>query len=161
MEVLLARMSRQAWIGAAVALIVVIGGVIAVTALAHSGGTGPSTTPATAQNCGVVRNQLALSTDAATAAKAEQCFADAFKSCKPATLTFTSSGVDAGATHMLSIVKQGGRCVVSDKVHSEVLTNSHDTTVTCTGAVQQSDGLHLSGCGDFGDFVVASRDQQQ
>jgi hypothetical protein len=158
---LLTRMSRRAWVGAAVALIVVVVGVVAVAALTRSGGKGSSTTPATAQDCGAVLNQLAISTDAATAAKAEQCFAVAFKSCKAATLTFTTSGVDAGATHTLSVTKHGGGCVVSDKVHSDVLTNSHDATATCTGAEQQSDGLHLSGCGDFGDFVVASRKQQQ
>src|SRR5579871_4935936 len=104
---LFARMSRRAWIGAAVALIVVIGGVVAVAALAHGGGTAAST-PVTAKSCGAVQNQLALSTDAAAAAQAEQCFAGAFKTCSPATLIFTTSGVDAGVTHTLSITRQSG-----------------------------------------------------
>ncbi len=160
MNELMARMSRRAWIGAAVALVVVIGGVVAVAALSHSGGKTASTAT-TAKNCGEVLNQLAVSTDPAVAAKAEQCFADAFKVCSPATLLFTTSGVDAGASHSLSITKQSGKCVVADKIHSDVLTNSHDTTAACTGAAQKSDGLYLTGCGDLGDIVVASRGQQQ
>ncbi len=158
---LMAQMNRRAWIGVAVALIVVVGGIVTVTMLAHAGGRATTTPVTTAKNCGAVRNQLALSTDPAEAAKAEQCFADAFKTCAPATLIFTTSGVDAGATHSLSITRQGSKCVVSDSVQSDVNTTQRTISVTCTGAAQQSDGMHLTGCGDFGDFVVAARGQQQ
>jgi hypothetical protein len=104
---------------------------------------------------------LARSADPVAARQAEQCLAQAYAACRPATLVYSSFGVDAGATHTFTIERQGGGCVVIDRVHTLMDTLSHDYgPLTCTAISLQSDGLQVMGCGQFGEVIVAAHGQE-
>ena len=144
--------------------LLVVGAVALFAACAQPGtlgGPGQTSTPRSVQQCGAVDNVLARSAGPVAARQAEQCFAQAYAACRPATLEYSSFGVDAGATHTFTIERQGGGCVVMDRVHTQVNTLSRDYgPLACTTASLQSDGLHVMGCGQFGEVVVAARGQE-
>jgi hypothetical protein len=103
---------------------------------------------------------LARSADPVAARQAELCFAQAYATCRPETLAYSSFGVDVGATHTFTIQREGGGCVVMDRVHTLMDVLSHDYgPLTCTAASLQPTGLHVTGCGQFGEVVVAARGQ--
>ncbi|MGB8644934.1 MAG: hypothetical protein WCF84_06835 [Anaerolineae bacterium] len=87
---------------------------------------------------------------------AENCFRQSFESCASATLTVSIRGVDAGTTHVFTIVKSAGGCRVSDTLQSYVipLRTPSPSTVQCTGVVTRNGGLVITGCGDEGDILI-------
>jgi hypothetical protein len=164
MQVALGRLRGRVWLAGLVTALLVAGAVALFAALAQHGAPGSPgqmSTPGTVQQCGAVNNILAQSANPVAARQAEQCFAQAYAACRPATLEYSSFGVDAGATHTFTIKRQGGGCVVMDRVHTQVNTLSRDYgPLVCTTASLQPDGLHVMGCGQFGEVVVAARGQE-
>jgi hypothetical protein len=99
-----------------------------------------------------------LPQQAAAASAAESCFAHAYATCQPATLTYTSMGVDTGATQNFIERPVNGKCALSDVVQAYTANGGGKTfptqTYTCSGMQQQADGLHFTGCGQEGDVLV-------
>jgi hypothetical protein len=88
---------------------------------------------------------------------AESCFAQAYTSCRPATLEYTFMGVDAGSVHTFTAAPGTfGGCTISDMVQSYVVPTNHQTThtYTCTGLQHKDGGLLITGCGSEGDVFI-------
>jgi predicted small secreted protein len=124
-----------------------------------SGGSTPTPTqPAKAVNCGQIQtrvNQIPPAQKAA-AQQAANCFYQAYQKCQPATLTFSSFGVDTGDIHNLSVKSANGYCTVSDGFQHFIAPKPPSGTVTysCASMSMQSDGLHVESCGTVGTFVI-------
>jgi hypothetical protein len=138
---------------------------ILLAACGSNTGGGGQTTPTPTQptqtvNCGKVHslaNKL-VPTDKAAAQQAENCFYQAYQKCQPATLMFSTIGVDAGYIHNLAVKSANGSCAVSDGWQHFIAPKppSSITTYTCVGMTMQNDGLHLDSCGQAGSFVIPS-----
>lgn len=117
-----------------------------------------STPPAQTVNCGSVHSShFGISpADKASAQKAENCFYQAYQQCRPATLTFSTFAVDAGAIHNLSLKSANGTCAISDGVQHYIAPNPPGaaTTYTCATMQLQADGLHIQTCGDMGTVLI-------
>ncbi|GAC1518552.1 MAG: hypothetical protein NVS3B14_20900 [Ktedonobacteraceae bacterium] len=122
--------------------------------------TGGQATPTPAQtvNCGKVQSSLAKHspTDKAAAQQAENCFYQAFQQCRPATLTYTTFGVDAGDIHSFSLKSVNGSCTISDGVQHYIAPNppGATSTYTCATMTKQTDGLHIQSCGSTGTILI-------
>ena len=91
------------------------------------------------------------------AQQAENCFWQAFQHCRSATLVFITTSVDTALIRTFTIHNNQGACSISDARQLRVVPNqpsSAATTFTCTGLVQQQQGLRFSACGQDGDIVV-------
>jgi hypothetical protein len=121
---------------------------------------GTTTPPSAMHQCGAVHVAAGrvLPQEAAAASAAESCFTHAYAICQPATLTYTSMGVDTGTTqnfieHLLS-----GHCALTDSVQGYSANGGGKTlptqTYTCSGMQQRTDGLHFTDCGQEGDVLV-------
>ena len=125
------------------------------------GGGQPTPTPTQplqTVNCGKIQshaNSIAP-TDKAATLQAANCFYQAYQKCQPATLVFSSFGVDTGAIHNLAVKNVNGSCTVSDGWQHFIAPKppSAITTYSCAGMSMQSDGLHLNSCGQAGSFVI-------
>jgi hypothetical protein len=118
----------------------------------------PPTTQTQLQKCGTVHtNPRGIPTDVLAAKQAEDCFWQAFQKCAPASLVYTLIGVDTVTTRTFTIQTNNGHCSISDAFQHTIVPAplSAAKTYTCTGVAQKPDGLHLSGCGQDGDIVVA------
>ncbi|HVB72580.1 MAG TPA: hypothetical protein VNE38_03400 [Ktedonobacteraceae bacterium] len=125
---------------------------------ATTGGQSTSTPPPQTVNCGNVSSSLAnhSPSDKAAAQKAEDCLYQAYQQCRPATLTFTTFGVDAGAINHFSVKSVNGSCTISDGVQHYVAPNPPGATslYTCATMTRQSDGLHIQTCGELGTVLI-------
>lgn len=148
--------------------------VLASVGLAACGysGSNQSSTPATRsqaqaqvthppvpiQKCGIVQGlaHLEVPPSDTGAARAENCFWQAFQHCRPATLVFITSSVDTALIRTFTIHDNNGTCSISDAKQQRIVPNppSSAGTYTCTGLVQKPDGLHFSACGKDGDVLV-------
>jgi hypothetical protein len=130
---------------------------IALVACGSSTGSGGSATPtatAQAQNCGTIAtNPRGAPTDLTVALKDEQCFSQAYQQCHNATLVYTLHGVDTTAVHTFTIENHNGQCVILDAMQHSIAPAplSPATTYQCSGVALQSDGLHITGCGQDGN----------
>ena len=112
------------------------------------------------QQCGTVHVAAGrvLPGDAATATAAEDCFARAYATCQPSVLTYTSMGVDTGATQTFSASRVNGACALKDVVQGYTANGGGKTfpsqTYTCASVEQQADGLLFTSCGAAGDVLV-------
>ncbi len=125
-----------------------------------SGGqpTPTATRPAQTVDCGKIQsraNSIAPA-DKAAAQKAENCFYSAYQKCQPATLTFSTLGVDAGATHHFAIENVNGSCTISDGWQHFIAPNPPSSAITysCASMNRQSDGLHIESCSNVGTVVI-------
>lgn len=131
------------------------------TGVGPGSGTATTTTTTTAAsvNCGAVANGPRPLQNMPSAEHVEQCFAAAFTRCQAAKLLYTQGGVDTVTTHALAVVPQAGSgCHITDSRQMTLAGSGHTgptTVLTCAGATQQPDGLHISGCTDHQDFTVA------
>ena len=122
--------------------------------------SGQATSTPTAQtvNCGSLHGGPGgiSSPDKVGVQNAENCFYQAFQQCRPATLTFTAFGVDAGAIHHFSVKSVNGSCTVSDGWQHYIAPNPPGATInyTCATVTKQSDGLHIQTCGDLGTILI-------
>ena len=114
--------------------------------------------PVPVQKCGVVQGLARLEAPPSDtgAARAENCFWQAFQHCRPATLVFITSSVDTALIRTFTIHDDNGVCSISDMKQQRIVPNppSPTGTYTCTGLVQKPDGLHFSACGKDGEVLV-------
>jgi hypothetical protein len=115
--------------------------------------------PAQVQKCGIVQGLARLEVPVADngAQQAENCFWQAFQHCRSATLVFITTSVASALIRTFTIHNNQGACSISDARQLRVVPNqpsSAATTFTCTGLVQQQQGLHFLACGQDGDIVV-------
>ncbi len=132
--------------------LLILGIALAGAALTACAGSSSGPPPAK-RDCGAIHQGAGGIQSDPTA---EQCFAQAYTSCHPATLEYTFMGVDAGATHTFTVAPQAyGRCSLTDTVQSYVIP-SHNTTrtYTCSGLKHQGGGLLITGCGSEGDVFI-------
>ncbi|HEV2583276.1 MAG TPA: hypothetical protein VGT44_20620 [Ktedonobacteraceae bacterium] len=150
---------RYAWrIGALFCALAVLF-VVAACSSGTSGQGGSSTaTPLTTQNCGSLHSTVAglLQADKAVAQQDETCFYQAYKQCHPATLTYQAASLDTGAIHHFSITARSGSCTLTDGFQHYIAPNPPGgaITYTCAAVQMQSDGLHITACGNAGDVVI-------
>jgi hypothetical protein len=146
------RQHKHWWPGGAILAVWLV-----CAALAACGTTTP---PTAIHQCGTVHVAAGrvLPQEAAAASAAESCFAHAYATCQPAALTFTSMGVDTGATQTFIEHLSNGQCTVTDSVQGYTANGGGKTfptqTYTCSGMQQQADGLHFTDCGQEGDVLV-------
>ena len=125
-----------------------------------SGGsiTPTPTQPAQTVDCGKIQsrvNSIAPS-DKAAAQQATDCFYSAYQKCQPATLVFSSFGVDAGAINHLAVKNVNGSCTISDGWQHYIAPHPPAGTITysCASMSKQADGLHIESCGTIGSLVI-------
>ena len=128
----------------------------------NSGGSGQPTPtptrPAQTVDCGKIQsraNGIAPS-DKAAAQQAVNCFYQAYQKCQPATLMFSSFGVDAGVIHHFAVKNVSGSCAISDGWQQFIAPNPPAGTITysCASMNMQADGLHIESCGTAGSIVI-------
>ncbi len=128
---------------------------LGLSACASSSNLAGSTTPVTT-NCGAVSTTLNGRVVDATALTTENCFAQAFKTCAPATLTFSSHGIDNGTIHGLTIGSQAGKCMITDAQQSYIAPQAPKPsgTVTCTQLQQDQQGVTIDNCSDQSTILI-------
>jgi hypothetical protein len=116
------------------------------------------------QNCGSIHtlHSQVVQADSSKVKQVEDCFSQAYQQCRPATLTFSVSGVDAGTLHTFSLKSVGGTCVISDITQHFIVPRSSSaaTTYTCESLTMQTDGLHILSCGKLGSIVIPTATTQ-
>jgi len=125
------------------------------------GGSQPTPTPtrpAQTVDCGKIlshANSIAP-IDKAAAQQAVNCFYQAYQKCQPATLMFTSFGVDTGVIHHFAVKNANGSCAISDGWQHFIAPKppSGTITYTCANMTMQTDGLHIESCGNAGSIVI-------
>ena len=133
---------------------------VSLIACASNSGSAQNPTPTTqvqAQKCGSVQtNPRGVPLNEPAAKQAEDCFWQAFQKCQPASLSYTLVSVDTVTKHTFTIQNNGEQCSVSDAVQHAIVPArlSAPRTYTCTGVMQQVDGLHFTACGEDGNVVV-------
>lgn len=120
--------------------------------------TATPTAPVQVQKCGTLHTMrlLLVPTDQSFAKQDEQCFAQAYQQCHPATLVYSQSSLDTGTIHNFSVKNLNGKCTIQDVVQTYIAPKpAHTTgTYTCSGLAMQSDGLHINSCGAAGDVFM-------
>jgi hypothetical protein len=135
-------------------------GLVACVSSSGSAQNSTPTPPATAQKCGQVQigpNGALL--NAAKVQQIENCFWQAYQHCQPASIIYWRSSVDTGVIRTFSTENKNGKCVLSDAMQHYMAPNpsSLPQTYTCTGMTLQSDGLHVTSCGEDGDIIIPLR----
>lgn len=155
---------KKVWLILSIGFLVALisAGLAACGSSTSSGSPGnPSPTPPPqAQKCGSVQgNPRNLTGSGPDAKQAENCFWQAYQKCQAASLSYTLTGVDTIIKHTFTINKNGQQCSVSDMVQHAVVPAplSAAKTYTCTGVVQQADGLHISNCGIDGTILIPAQ----
>ena len=120
--------------------------------------TPTATRPAQTVDCGKIQsraNGIAPS-DKAAAQQAVNCFYQAYQKCQPATLMFSSLGLDAGVIHHLAVKNVNGSCAISDGWQHYIAPHPPAGTITysCASMNMQADGLHIESCGNAGSIVI-------
>ncbi|MFL5656426.1 MAG: hypothetical protein ACJ8CB_19895 [Ktedonobacteraceae bacterium] len=139
-------------------LLVVISAGIVACASSSTGSQKPTpTTPTQAQKCGSVQtNPRGIPLNEPATKQAENCFWQAYQQCHAASLSSTTTSVDTVTVRTFTIQNNGEQCSVSDAVQHAIVPArlSAPRTYTCTGVMQQADGLHFTACGEDGNVVV-------
>ena len=120
--------------------------------------TPTATRPAQTVDCGKIQsraNGIAPS-DKAAAQQAVNCFYQAYQKCQPATLMFSSLGLDAGVIHHFAVKNVNGSCAISDGWQHYIAPHPPAGTITysCASMNMQADGLHIESCGNAGSIVI-------
>jgi hypothetical protein len=86
----------------------------------------------------------------------EDCFTQAFRQCRTATLVVTIIGPDDAAIDTFTTEKQETRCAVVDSVQHYFFADRRTTKhiYTCDDFAQRADGLIFVTCGDESDILV-------
>lgn len=120
----------------------------------NNSGSGHTGSP---QNCGKLqtdpRGSLANTTANTTAVN---CFWQAYQHCQPASITYTASGMDAGAIRTFTVENSASGCVVKDAMQHYIAPQpaSPATVYTCSSVVHNSAGLSFT-CGNDGVITIA------
>jgi hypothetical protein len=94
--------------------------------------------------------------DTSSAKTVEDCFAQAYKQCQPATLDFSLISLDSGIDRTFTIKSANGQCTITETTQHYVVPQKPGPAqvYTCSGVTQEADGLHFSSCGQDGDILV-------
>ena len=129
------------------------------TTTGSGGSTTPTPThPAQTIDCGKIQSRANSITpsDKAATQQAEDCFYTAYQKCQPATLVFSSFGVDTGAINHFAVKNVNGSCTISDGWQHFIAPHppAGTTTYSCASMSKQADGLHIESCGTIGSLVI-------
>lgn len=155
--------SRIACIVASFLLLGLFLAACSTSATTTGGGSQPTPTPtrpAQTVDCGKIQshpNGIAPS-DKAAAQQAENCFYQAYQKCQPATLMFSSQGLDAGVINHFAVKNVNGSCAISDGWQHYIAPHPPAGIITysCASMNMQADGLHIESCGNAGSIVIPS-----
>lgn len=151
-------------IACVVAGFLLLGFFLAACGSSTTTGSGQPTPTATRSaqtvDCGKIQsraNGIAPS-DKAAAQQAVNCFYQAYQKCQPATLMFSSLGLDAGVIHHFAVKNVNGSCAISDGWQHYIAPRPPAGTITysCASMNKQADGLHIESCGTVGSVVIPS-----
>ncbi len=123
-------------------------------------GTKPAifaTTHTNLENCGSLFSHFGPPSEpggSTTTAQAIQCFVQAHQKCQAASLSYGTIGVDTGSTTTYYTANNLGRCALSGTSSFSGMVRSGTTDFTCRTLQQQTNGLHLLSCSDFGDQLI-------
>ena len=111
------------------------------------------------QKCGFVQGYGALKTvpiDTGRSEQAENCFWQAFQTCRPATLVFITNSLHATFTHTFTIRNDHGNCSILDATKFGSVTNaaSPTTVYSCAGLKRYPRALYFLACGKDGTIIV-------
>ncbi len=111
------------------------------------------------QQCGIVQGYGALKTvpvDLGRSRQAENCFWQAFQTCRPATLVFITNSLHATFTHTFTIHNDHGSCSILDATKFGSITNSASPTTvySCAGLKRYPRALYFLACGKDGTIIV-------
>ncbi|GER90370.1 hypothetical protein KDW_45320 [Dictyobacter vulcani] len=89
----------------------------------------------------------------------EQCLAQAYRLCQPASLTYTQASIDTGTKRQFSVVRHGGRCQISEVVTQYTIPthNDHVTYYTCSSLYEGRYGLYIRDCSADGNVFIPAR----
>ncbi|HEY7355400.1 MAG TPA: hypothetical protein VH590_03005 [Ktedonobacterales bacterium] len=138
----------------ALGLLLLVGSLAACSSgSSTASGPTPTTTP---ERCGSVTIGPANLAVNDTANQAENCFWQAFGTCKPASLVVTWMGTDAGVVRTFLTRPSGSACAVIDQAQTYVAPSHKGPlqSYTCAGLVQRQGGLLFQSCGNDGDLMV-------
>lgn len=111
-------------------------------------------------SCGTVTVRLGgQSPSEVNANHSEECFAQAYRMCKAASLTYTQASIDTGTKRQFSVVPHGGYCQISEVVTQYTIPahNDHVTYHTCTSLYQGRYGLYIRNCSADGNVFIPAR----
>ncbi len=145
--------------------LLVIGGVVLVAILVVAGLMFARSRNATAQTtpkaCGIVIMHSptgpAFGVQHSSVQQVTNCFWQAYQQCQPTTMQLTFMGVDAGVRHTFTIQKKGSDCAITDSAQNynvSVKLTSKPRVSACSSMAMQSDGLHITACGNEGTFII-------
>ena len=111
------------------------------------------------QKCGFVQGYGALKTvpiDTGRSEQAENCFWQAFQTCRPATLVFNTNSLHATFTHTFTIQNSHGTCSILEATKFGSVTNaaSPATVYSCAGLKRYPRALYFLACGKDGTIIV-------
>ncbi len=111
------------------------------------------------QQCGFVQGYGALKTvpiDTGRSKQVENCFWQAFQTCRPATLVFITNSLHATFTHTFTIQNSHGNCSILDATKFGSVTNSASpaTVYSCAGLKRYPRALYFLACGKDGTIIV-------
>lgn len=147
----------------------VIGGIALVALLVVAGLLFARSRSVTAQTaCGTVimhsATGPAFSVQHSSVQQVTNCFWQAYQQCQAATMQVTLMGVDAGVQHTFTLQKKGSGCAVTDSAlnyNVVVKLKAKPVVSACSGMAMQADGLHITGCGNQGTFVIPTSSSLQ
>jgi hypothetical protein len=120
--------------------------------------TPTATQPAQTVDCGKIQSRAdgIAPIDKVAAQQAVNCFYQAYQKCQPATLMYSTFGVDAGVIHHFAVKNVNGSCAVSDGWQHYIAPRPPAGAITysCASMNMQTDGLHIETCGDAGTIVI-------
>ena len=153
------RTYRLSLVCSVLGLTLLVGVLAACGSNGTTGSGNPTATPPTqTQNCGSLHTlRLGIvPADQSRVQQVENCFAQAYQQCHPATLVYTLSSLDSGTVHTFSLKNANGKCTVSDAVGSFIAPRPPHPigNYTCSGVSLQANGLLISSCGSLGDILI-------
>jgi hypothetical protein len=140
-------------------LLLLMGSLAACTPGSNTAGA--PTPTAAPERCGSVTVGPGSRATNDTANQAENCFWQAFSTCKPASLVVTWMGIDSGVVRTFSIRPSGSSCAITDQAQTYLVPDHKGPlqTYTCAGLAQQQGGLLFQSCGNDGDLLVPALKQ--
>jgi hypothetical protein len=110
------------------------------------------------KKCGTVQGfaRLEVPVIDSVAAPVENCFVQAFRVCRPATLVYTLGSVDTVLMRTFTIHNNHGKCSITDAKQFRVVPRplSPAQIFTCSGLTKLPNALRFNACGKDGNVVL-------
>ena len=114
------------------------------------------------QRCGTVVAQDTPApkpvTNPATVRQAEDCFMHGYVRCQAVSLEYSLGGTDYLKTHTFVVEPGLAGCTLADAYQITLASggSTYKETDRCASVAQQAGGLHILGCGRWGDILIHS-----